>query len=149
LAYLTKALACEYNQGGKHGDLNPFTAGLPVSWPIVRGAVLHPQGTARTATGTGTSVQLGAVDSNHALYVCLHQTGFTDGSMTVKVQSDNATGFPSATDQGTFTAVTGLGGQTMKISGPITDDWWRVAWTISGGSTHSFLFAVTAGIGPK
>jgi hypothetical protein len=149
LAYLVNALDCQYQQGGKHGVLNPFSASLPTSGPIARGAVLHPQGTARTTTGSGTSVQLGAVDSNHALYVNLHQLGFTDGSMTVTVQSDNATGFPSSATQGTFTAVTALGGQTMKIAGPVTDDWWRVGWTISGGSTHSFLFAVTAGIGPK
>ena len=149
LAYLTKALDCEYKPGGKIGDLFGFSASLPTSWPIVRGAVLHPQGTARTATGSGTAVQLGAVDANHALYVCLHALGFTDGSMTVTVQSDNAVGFPSSATQGTFSAVTALGGQTMKIAGPITDDWWRVGWTISGGAVHSFLFAVTAGIGPK
>jgi hypothetical protein len=31
------------------------------------------------------------------------------------------------------------------VSGPITDDWFRVSYTISG-TTPSFLFAVTAGI---
>lgn len=150
LAYLTKALACQYTPGGKDGELLAFNADMPVSWPIVRGAVIHPQGTARTTTGTGTSVQLGAVPSDKCLYVCLHVLGAsgTTPSLTVKMQSDNATGFPSATDQGTFTAATTYGGQTMKIAGPITDDWWRVAYTISGTSP-SFLFAVTAGIGPR
>jgi hypothetical protein len=149
LAYLTRGLETEYAPGAKVGELISWSAGLSVNWPIVRGQILHPQGTARTATGNGTARQLGAVDSSHALYVCLHVMSYVDGSLTVKVQSDDNSGFSSAVDQGTFTAATALGGQTMKIAGAITDDYWRVAWTISGGSTHSFLFAVSAGIGPK
>jgi hypothetical protein len=149
LAYLTRGLETDYKPGGKVGDLLSWTAGLNVNWPIVRGQILHPQGTARTATGSGTAAQLGAVDSSHALYVCLHVLSYVDGSLTVKIQSDDNSGFTSATDQGTFTAATALGGQTMKIAGAITDNYWRAAWTISGGSTHSFLFAVSAGIGPK
>jgi hypothetical protein len=149
LAYLTRGLETEYTPGGKVGELLSWSAGLNVNWPIVRGQILHPQGTARTATGNGTARQIGALSSTQALYVCLHVTSYTDGSLTVAVQSDDNSGMTSPTTQGTFTAATALGGQTMKINGPITDDWWRVTWTISGGVTHSFLFAASAGRGPK
>jgi len=37
----------------------------------------------------------------------------------------------------------------MKIAVGITNTWWRITYTTSGGTTHSFLFAVSAGIGPK
>lgn len=150
LAYLTRGLDSEYKPGAKHGELLAWSAKLDTNWPIVRGQVLHPQGTTRSSSGSGTARQLGAVDSSHALYVCLHVTSVSGGtpSLTVVVESDNAVGFPSATTQGTFSAANAIGGQTMRIAGPITDDWWRVSWTISG-STPSFLFAVSAGIGPK
>lgn len=150
LAYLTRGLDSEYKPGAKHGELLGWSAQLDVNWPIVRGQIFHPQGTARTATGSGTAIQLGAVSSTQALYICLHALSVTDGSLTVKFQSDNGSGFPSATDVATFNAVTTtVGGQAIRVPGPITDDWFRAQWTISGGSTHSFLFAVSAGIGPK
>ena len=149
LAYLTRGVVAGYKFGDKVGQLLPWSADLETSWPVVRGQILHPQGTARTATGNGTARQLGAVDANHALYVCLHVLSYVDGSLTVAVESDDNSGMSSPTTQGTFTAATALGGQSMKIAGPITDDWWRITYTISGGSTHSFLFAVSAGIGPK
>lgn len=151
LAYLTRGLETDYKPGGKVGDLLSWSAGLATSWPVVRGRILHPQGTARTTTANGTSQQIGALSATQALYVNLHVLSVSatvSPSLTVAVQSDDATGFPSAATQGTFTAATALGGQTMKISGPVTDDWWRVSWTISGTSA-SFLFAVSAGIGPK
>ena len=151
LAYLTRGLETDYTPGAKHGELLAWSAGLGVSWPIVRGQIMHPQGTARTASGNGTARQLGAVDANHALYVCLHVmsvAGTGGPSLAVAVQSDDNSGMTTPTGQGTFAAATALGGQTLRIPGPITDNWWRVTWTISG-TTPSFLFAVSAGIGPK
>jgi hypothetical protein len=108
--------------------------------------VLHGP-TARTATGTGTSVQLGAVSSTQRLYVALHvfSVSGTTPSLTVAIQSDNATGFPSASTVTTLTAATAIGSQITRVAGPITDDWFRVSYTISG-TDPSFLFAVTAGI---
>jgi hypothetical protein len=149
LAYLTKALQCDYQFGAKVGDLLSWTAQANSNSPLVRGKVMHPQGTARTATGSGTGIQLGAVSASQRIYANLHVLGFTDGSMTVKLQSSVDNTFGSPTDRVTFSAVTGLGGQASSLLGAVTDAWWRVVWTITGGSVHSFLFAVSAGIGPK
>lgn len=149
LAYLTRVLECDYRLGGKHGELLSYTMGAKTNWPIARGKILHPQGTARTVTGNGTGFQLGAVDTSHAMYVNLHILGYTDGNITVTIQDsiDNTFGAPHTS--GTFTVASALGGQTMKIAGAITNTWWRAIWTIAGGATHSFLFAISAGIGPK
>lgn len=149
LVYLTRGIIDAYQPGAKVGDLLAWSSSVCTNWPDVRGKILHPQGTARTATGNGTGIQLGAVDSSHALYVNLHVLSYVDGSLTVAVQSSVDNTFASPTTQGTFTAATALGGQTMKIAGGITNTWWRITYTISGGTTHSFLFAVSAGIGPK
>lgn len=150
MCYLTQGLETDYTQSGKHGELLMANVSFKTNWPIVRGQILHPQGTARTATGNGTGVQLGAVAANKALYVNLHALGVTDGSNTVTIQSNVDNTFGAPTTRATFNAITtSVFGQSIRVPGPITDQWWRAVWTISGGVTHSFLFAVSAGIGPK
>jgi len=151
LAYLTRVLECQDHLSGEHGKLFQVSAELKTNWPIARGQILHPQGTARTTTGNGTARQLGTVTSAKAMYVCLHVLSVADAAatLTVKVQSDDNSGFTSPTDQATFTAASAVGGQTARIVGAITDDWWRVTWTIASGSAPSFLFAVSAGIAAK
>lgn len=148
LAYLTNALEAKYNpiQGGV-GDAAGFEATAKGSTKLARGVVAHPPGTARTVTGVGSSFQIGALSATQSLYVNLHVlsvSGTATPTLTVRIESDNATGFPSATTVGTFTAATAVGGQHMRIAGATTDDWFRAAWTISG-TNPSFLFVVTLG----
>jgi hypothetical protein len=150
LAYLTKMSEAKYMLGGSVGDVAPWQVDWSGTWPLVRGQLIHSASTARTATGNGTSAQLGALLSTQALYVCLHVisvSGTASPTLTVSIESDDATGFPSATTRGTFTAATAISGQVLKISGAVTDDWWRAKYTISG-TNPSFLFCVSAGIGP-
>lgn len=150
LCYLSRVLEASYKPGGDHGKLMGWSADLKGNWPLVRGTVMHPQGTARTATGTGTGQLLGALSSAQALYVTLHilSVSGTTPSLTVIIESDDNSGFTSATTRATFTAATALSGQTTKVDGAVTDTYWRARWTISG-TTPSFLFACAAGIGPK
>lgn len=146
LAYLTSYLRQNYTIGGSIGDVAPWSSTLQGSWPLVRGSVLAAP-TARTSTGTGTAFQLGAVAAGKSLYASLHimSVSGTTPAVTVKIQSDNAVGFPSPTDVITFSSANGIGGQIMRAAGPVADDWFRAQFTISG-TTPSFLFAVTAGI---
>jgi hypothetical protein len=115
----------------------------------VRGVCAHPPGTARTATGNGTGVQIvGGVPAGQYLYAAIHVlsvSGTSTPTLTVKIQSDNGSGFPSATDIATFTAATARTGEVVRAAGAITDDWFRVSYTISG-TTPSFLFLVTLGV---
>lgn len=148
LAYFTNALQSSYQLGGQVGDVAPWTGKATGSWPMVRGQIAHPPGTARTSTGVGTGVNLGAVAAGRRLYASLHvlSVAGTTPSITARVESDDAIGFPSATTQLTFTAATAVGGQILRTTGTaITDNWFRVAWTISG-TTPSFLFAAALGI---
>lgn len=151
LCYLSQALEAQYKLGDQVGEIAPWTATFAGAWPLVRGFVAHPPGTARTATGSGTAIQLGAVSASQYIYATLHVlsiSGSGTPTITVKIQSDNAEGFPSATDRITFTDVTdatGVSGQISRTAGAITDDWWRPQWTISGTSP-SFLFVVGFGV---
>ena len=151
LAYLSRITHCSYKPGGAVGDLLAWSADWKGNWPLARGQILHPQGTARTTTGNGTAVQVGAVSATQRMYACLHVmsiAGTGTPTITVKVQSNVDNTFGAPTDRITFTAATTLQGQASSVLGAVTDTWWRAAWTISG-SSPSFLFAVSAGVGPK
>lgn len=144
-AYLTGVMRSSYQQGAAVGDVAPWSAEASGVWPMARGLILHDPGTARTTTGTGTPLLVGAVSSSQYAYATLHVVSFTGtGSITVRIESDNAVGFPSATTIGTFTAATGRGSEAIRTIGPITDTYFRPAWTVTG--TISALFVVAFGI---
>lgn len=148
LMWLTKALRTKANYFGGVGDVAAWDAAAKGTWPLVRGQSAHASGVPRTANGNGTAVQLGAVATGQHLYANLHVlsiSGTATPTITAKIQSDNGSGFPSATDVGSFAARTAVGGESIRVAGPITDDWFRVSWTITG-TTPSFLFLVAFGI---
>ena len=149
LAYLTRAMRADYTLLAEVGEVAPWASMAKGSWPLVRGQFAHPPGTARTTTGSGTGLELGAVTAGKRLYAALHvlsAAGDTP-SITASVESAADDTFASPTTRLTFDAATEAGGQILRTDGTaITDTWWRVAWTISG-TTPSFLFAAALGIG--
>jgi hypothetical protein len=149
LAYFTNALRADYKMFDAVGEVAPWTSTAKSSWPLVRGQFAHPPGTARTTTGTGTGLNLGAVTAGKRMHAALHvlSVAGTTPSITARVESAVDNAFTSPTTRLTFTAATAVGGQTLRTAGTaITDPWWRIAWTISGTSP-SFLFAAALGIG--
>lgn len=148
-AYLFRGIPLAHEIGGTVGELAMTNiTGQSSTGGVVRGKVLHPDGVTRTSSSTGTGRQLGAVVAGKSLYAALHvltATGTTP-SLTVKVQSDDNGSFTSATDRITFTAAdTGNTYQWGSVAGAITDDYWRISYTISG-TDPVFGFVVTAGI---
>jgi hypothetical protein len=61
------------------------------------------------------------------------------------IQSDNAEAFTTPTARITFAQATAAGAQLLSANGAITDDWWRVNYTIAG-TAPSFTFGVAIGI---
>lgn len=147
LAWVLKALRSSYKLGGEVGDVAPWEAEASGTSPLVRGLVAHPPGTARIASGSGTGYNLGAITAGKSLYANLHvlSVAGTTPTITARIESDDNSNFTSATTRATFTAATAVGGQSLSATGPITDTWWRAAWTITGTSP-SFLFLVSLGI---
>ncbi|MEU6279506.1 hypothetical protein [Streptomyces sp. NPDC047028] len=148
LAYATRMLRCDYKLGDQVGEVAPWTSGGKSAWPLVRGQFAHPPGTARTADGNGTGLNLGAVATGKRLYAALHvlSASGTTPSLTARVESSADNTFGSPTTRLTFTAATAGGGQILRTdASAITDAWWRIAWTITGTSP-SFLFAATLGV---
>lgn len=148
LAYLTNAMTGTYKLGGSVGDVAPWSAEAKGTWPLVRGVVAHPPGTPRTVTGTGTAQQLGAVPTGKHLYAALHVlsvAGTAAPTITVGIESDADSGFADPATAAEFTAATARGGQILRAAGPVTDEWFRPVWTITG-TAPSFLFALALGI---
>lgn len=148
LAYFTNAMHSSYKLGDAVGEIAPWASTAKSSWALVRGQFAHPPGTARTTTGTGTGLNLGAVAANKRMYAALHvlSAAGTTPSLTARVESSVDNTFAAPTTRLTFSAATAVGGQILRTAGTaITDPWWRVAWTISG-TTPSFLFVSTLGI---
>ena len=151
LAYLTKTLETRYDLSGQVGQLMAFAVDLQGNAPLVRGRIMQPMPTPRTTTGNGTGQQIGAVLATQRMWANLHVNAFSgtaSPTLTVKLQSNVDNTFSAPTDRVVFTAATGFTSQASSVLGAITDQWWRVTWTITG-TTPSFTFAVSAGIGPK
>ncbi|MFJ8081965.1 hypothetical protein ACIQ6Y_15275 [Streptomyces sp. NPDC096205] len=149
LAYLMSALRSNYTLFESVGEIAPWSGTGKSSSPLVRGQFAHPPGTARTATGTGTGLQLGAVPAGKRLHAALHvlSASGTTPSLTTRVESSVDNTFASPTTRLTFNAASAAGGQILRTNGTaITDTWWRIAWTITG-TTPSFLFVASLGIG--
>lgn len=148
VAFLFRAVHSEYAPGASVGDLFAFSVGMQGDdgAPLVRGMVLHPA-TARTATGNGTARQLGAVSATQDVYGALHvlAASGTNPTLDVTVRSDDGSGFASPTTRLTFAQKTAIGSDWQTAAGAITDDWWRVTYTI-GGTNPSFTFVVAVGI---
>lgn len=149
-AYLTKSATAQVQViGGTVGEAGKITASGTASTDVVRGTILLPSSSAKTSTGTGTGRQLGALSASQTMYATLHVlsiSGTSTPSLTVKIQSDDNSNFTSPTDQITFSAATATGAQWGTKAGAVTDDYWRVSYTISG-TNPSFTFVVAAGIG--
>jgi hypothetical protein len=143
-AYTSRSLAAGFSTFGAVGELTPIEADIETTGLVARGAILHTTAAAETTTGTATGAQLGALSSTQSLYVALHVVAAVTGTVTVKVQSDDNSGFTSATDRLTFTSAGSAGWQWGTVAGAITDTWWRAQWTVAGGG--SYTFAVVAGI---
>lgn len=149
LMWLNRVTRVDSSFGGAVGDVDAWSMSGRSNWPLCRGKCAHPSGVARSVTGTGSIIQLGAVAANKRVYANLHVlsvAGTATPTITAKIQSAALVGFGAPTDRLSFAAKTAAGGEALRTDGTaITDQFWRVSYTITGG-TPSFLFLVAFGI---
>lgn len=101
----------------------------------------------KSATGnTAAGHQfVGGVPSGKSLFASLHvlAAAGTTPTLDVIVQSDDNAGFSSATTRLTFSQfTTSVGASWLQVAGPITDDYYRMRWTLGGGSPQYTIFGV-------
>lgn len=149
LVYFTKGLELDAQRGGTIGEMYGFQAsGVGKGEFLIRGDILEDASAAITSTGTGTAQQTGAVAASQKVYGILQvmEASGTDPTLDVVVQSDDASGFAAPTSRITFAQATDVTSEWKSTDGAITDDWWRVSYTIGGTDTPTFKFFVGIGI---
>jgi len=139
-----RGLTTSIDRTAKVGDLAMFAGTLKGSHPqsMVEGQVLRVRASTSAASGDGTSIQAGAIGATEVGYAALHVFS-ASGDLAVFIESDDDTGFASGTDRITFATASGPTAQWASVAGAVTDDWWRIRWTLSAGSAS---FAVVFGI---
>ena len=146
-AYFMKSRLFSYQMFGAVGEIAPFSVTKSQSDDEVVQGKIEIDG-ALTASGNSTGVQLGAVGATERIYVAIHCTavsGTSTPTVTFKLQSDDNSSFTSPTDRITFTGITAIGADYQSAAGAITDDYFRLNYTISGTSP-SFSIHATIGI---
>lgn len=146
IAYFMNALQAKYDLTGDIGEMFAFTVDAAAAGSLVRGTIELKQ-SALTATANSTGRQLGALSATQTLWAAIHVTGVGSGAQTFDaiVQSDDNGSFTSATSRITFTQLTDIGSELKSVVGAVTDDYWRINYTITG-STPSFTVVVVLGI---
>lgn len=147
VAYTMLCTQADIKLGGSVGDVAKFDAGGQSNSPLIRGTLmLNSKAAALTSTGNGTGIQLGAVTSAQRIYASMHVLEAGTGSVTAKLQSSATGAFAGEqTDRITFSAATALGAQHTSVAGAITDTYWRITYTITGGAP-SFKLVFVVGI---
>lgn len=151
LGYFMNCTVGQYTVGESVGEINKFSLTAGSQGELVRGVVGYTsRDTATTVSGVGPSLQLGAVATADKLYAVLHvlgNSGTGDQTLDVVVESDNNTGFTSGVNRLVFTqATTANTGELLSLAGPVTDNFFRVNFTIAGTGSPTFNFIVMIGI---
>lgn len=149
IGYFFRSMMGEYSFGESIGEVNKFNLGAGCAQsPLVRGYLLNDS--TETSSGNGTGVQVGAAASGQTVYAALHvvaSSGSGDQTLDVTIGSDDNAGFTSETNRFTFTqATTSVTSEFLTLAGPITDDYWRVNFTIAGSGSPSFDIILMLGI---
>lgn len=150
IAFAFPAIQANINLGNAVGEAFRFSIeaeATGVNAVLARGMVVANV-TSASASSNTSGVQIGAPAAGQSVYSALHVLAASGSSPTldVVVQSDT-TGFPSPTARITHTQQTAIGSEWgTPFTAGTTDDYWRVNYTIGGG-TPSFDFVVVVGFG--
>lgn len=141
--WLSRGVIGSYNPvDGAVGAVASAMLTMPYDTGTIRGVVGHPLA-ARTTTGNGTAIALTGPTTSQKLWAALHVTAYSGlTNVVVKVQSDDGSGFASATDRITFATVTGKTSEFATLAGyGATETHHRATWTVSGTGSISFVVA--------
>lgn len=149
LAYFMRTSQGEYSVGDEVGTLLRFSVSLRASGGLnaVRGTLMVNSNLA--ASGSSTGEQLGSVSGTQSLFAGLHVLSASGSSPTldVDVESDDNSGFTTPVTRISFAQATAIGSEwATPVGGAITDDWWRINYTIGGTGSPNFDAVVVVGI---
>lgn len=129
IVYMGQVGKFSYQPFGKLGELTPFTLAAKGTDPVgvVRGQLAKARGNVSATGVLGSVVNVGAPASGQYVYCTVHV--FTAGTtVTLQLQSDTASNFPSPTTQATIGPLTTTGGTWVtRVAGPLAGEaFWRL-----------------------
>lgn len=127
-SFMFQAEQTDYETFGKVGEMNPFSLKTSNTDQVglVRGQLAKAKGNVSGTGAIGSAIQLPVGAAGKFVYSTFHV--FSVGTtITVQVQSDSASNFPSPATVATIGPLTTVGGtwMTRVDSAGITDTWWR------------------------
>jgi hypothetical protein len=128
------------------GELVPFAFSAANGNACAVRGVIGATGS-KSSTSQGAAYNLGAVAAGKRVYGALHVLSASGAAPTldVTVESDSLEAFSSATTVLTFAQKSAIGYDWQQSNGSaITDGWWRVKWTLGGGTP---VFGIVVAIG--
>lgn len=146
VAWMMEGDVGTWEQGADIGQVVTYRAQVSSKSAAGRGIILGNLSSI-TATGQSAAQAWQAITSAQRLKASLHVLAASGTSPTLdaKIQSD-VTGFASPTDRITFAQKTAAGqSEWAELAGPITDDEWRIDYTL-GGTSPDFDFVVVIGV---
>lgn len=128
-AFIYQAGRFSYEWGGAIGDLLPFSMSMNGTNGVglVRGQLVKARGDVSATGALGSVVNITGPTSTQYVYCAFHV--FDAGTtITVQLQSDTASNFPSPTTQATIGPLTAIGGTWVtRVAGPLlNEDYWRL-----------------------
>lgn len=146
IAYFGNFNQAEYSPGESIGEVLKFSFNASAAGDLVRGTIELKQ-SALSSSGNSTGRQLGALSATQRLWAALHVTAVSGTTPTFDaiVQSDDNGSFTSPTTRITFTQATAITSELLSVAGAVTDDYWRINYTIAG-TAPSFTVALVLGI---
>lgn len=146
IAYFMNTTLGEYNPQGAVGEVYKFSARGLAQGDLVRGTIIANLSDI-TSSSSSSVHQIGAATAAQTIFAALFVTKAdgTTPTLDVVIESDDNGSFTSATSRFTFSQATAIGGQYLTLAGAVTDDYWRVDYTL-GGTSPDFDFAVALGI---
>ena len=99
------------------------------------GYVAAPLTSYGTGGLTGTGINIAGPATDETMWAHLHVTAASGTDLAVKLQSDDNSGFTTATDRITFSTVSAVGAQSGSVAGDLSsEDYWRVVITVASGT---------------
>lgn len=125
-------------------ELGKFEAKWDTNSAFSDGRTAAPLASRTTSGLTGTAVSMTGPTATQRLYALLQVTAAAGTNLVVKIQSDDNSGFTTATDRITFTTMSAVGYQLLSVAGDLsTETYWRATATIA---SSTFSFAVQIGV---
>jgi hypothetical protein len=130
VAWLAQLGKFSYEVFGQVGDAAPFNLGMmgTNSVGLVRGQVAKARGNVSATGVLGSALTLTAPTATQYVYCAVHIFS-APTTITLQLQSDTASNFPSATTVATIGPLTAVGGTWMtRVAGPLVGE---VAWRLN------------------